>query len=75
MAKIQIGGAGGAPSNGFIKSLRESGRGDYLIGTSCVVSDLFLANVDGQYAGGDYEYFGRDVRGFCLEALDNEIVG
>jgi carbamoyl-phosphate synthase large subunit len=49
MAKIQVGGAGGAPSNGFIKSLRESGRGDYLIGTSCVVSDLFLANVDEKY--------------------------
>lgn len=49
MAKIQVGGAGGAPSNGFIKSLRESGRGDYLIGTSCVISDLFLANVDERY--------------------------
>ncbi len=49
MAKIQIGGAGGAPSNGFIKSLRESGRGDYLIGTSCVISDLFLADVDERY--------------------------
>lgn len=49
MAKIQIGGAGGAPSNGFIKSLKESGRGDYLIGTSCVVTDLFLADVDEKY--------------------------
>lgn len=49
MAKIQVGGAGGAPSNGFIRSLKESGRGDYLIGTSCVVSDLFLANVDEKY--------------------------
>ncbi len=49
MAKIQIGGAGGAPSNGFIRSLRESNRDDYLIGTSCVVSDLFLANVDAKY--------------------------
>jgi len=49
MAKIQVGGAGGAPSNGFIRSLRESGRGDYLIGTSCDVSDLFLANVDERY--------------------------
>jgi carbamoyl-phosphate synthase large subunit len=50
MAKIYIGGAGGAPSNGFIKSLRESGRKDYLIGTSCIVSDLFLANVDECYS-------------------------
>jgi hypothetical protein len=45
-ARVQIGGAGGAPSNNFIRSLRESGRGDYLIGTSCVPSDLFLADVD-----------------------------
>lgn len=49
MAKIQVGGAGGAPANGFIRSLRESGRGDHLIGTSCNISDLFLANVDEKY--------------------------
>lgn len=49
MAKIQVGGAGGAPANGFIRSLRESGRGDYLIGMSSSVSDLFLANVDEKY--------------------------
>jgi hypothetical protein len=49
MARIQIGGAGGAPSNGFIRSIRESGRGDYLIGTSCEASDLFLADVDERY--------------------------
>lgn len=46
MARIQIGGAGGAPSNGFIRSLRESDREDYIIGTSCIASDLFLADVD-----------------------------
>lgn len=46
MARIQLGGAGGAPTNNFIKSLRESSRTDYLIGTSCVASDLFLADVD-----------------------------
>jgi hypothetical protein len=45
MAKIQVGGAGGAPGNNFIRSLNESGRGDYLIGTSCSVADLFLADV------------------------------
>ena len=44
-----MGGAGGAPSNNFIRSLRESGREDYLIGTSCVPADLFLANVDEKY--------------------------
>ena len=49
MAKIQIGGAGGAPSNGFIKSLQESRRNDYLIGTSCIATDLFLANVNEKY--------------------------
>lgn len=49
MAKIYVGGAGGAPANNFIKSLKESGRGDYLIGTSCEISDLFLADVDEKY--------------------------
>ena len=46
MARIHIGGAGGAPSNNFIRSLRESRRRDYLIGASSVASDLFLADVD-----------------------------
>lgn len=46
MARIQIGGAGGAPSNNFIRSLRESHRRDYLIGTSNSVTDLFLADTD-----------------------------
>lgn len=46
MGRIQIGGAGGAPSNNFIRSLRESGRADYLIGTSSLPSDLFLADVE-----------------------------
>lgn len=46
MARIHIGGAGGAPSNNFIRSLRESHRKDYLIGASCVPSDLFLADTD-----------------------------
>ena len=46
MARIYIGGAGGAPSNNFIRSLRESHRKDHLIGASCVPTDLFLADVD-----------------------------
>ncbi len=46
MARIYIGGAGGAPANGFIRSLRESSRDDYLIGASCQASDLLLADVD-----------------------------
>lgn len=49
MAKIHIGGAGGAPANNFIKSLRESNRNDYLIGTSSVPTDLFLADTDEHY--------------------------
>jgi len=49
VAVIYIGGAGGAPSNGFIRSLRESSRNDYMIGTSCVAPDLFLADVEEKY--------------------------
>ena len=49
MAKIQVGGAGGAPANNFIRSLNESGRNDYIVGTSCVVTDLFLAKVPEVY--------------------------
>jgi len=49
MARIQIGGAGGAPANNFIRALRESSRKDYLIGTSSVASDLFLADTEERY--------------------------
>lgn len=49
MARIQIGGAGGAPSNNFIRSIRDSHRNDYLIGMSSVPSDLFLADTDEKY--------------------------
>jgi hypothetical protein len=46
MARIYIGGAGGAPSNNFIRSLRESQRKDYLIGATATPSDLFLADTE-----------------------------
>jgi len=46
MSRIHIGGAGGAPSNNVIRSLRESSRSDYLIGASSVPTDLFLADVE-----------------------------
>lgn len=46
MSRIYVGGAGGAPSNGFIRSLRDSSRDDYLIGANCDATELFLANVD-----------------------------
>jgi hypothetical protein len=49
LARIYIGGAGGAPSNNFIRSLRESGRGDHLIGATSTPSDLFLADTDEKY--------------------------
>jgi hypothetical protein len=49
LARIYVGGAGGAPANNFIRSMRESVRKDYLIGASCVPSDLFLADVDERY--------------------------
>lgn len=49
MAKIQLGGAGGAPTNNFIKSLRNSLRKDYLIGTSCIAADLLLADVEQKF--------------------------
>lgn len=46
MARIYVGGAGGAPSNNFIRSIREGCPGDYLIGATCVPSDIFLADVN-----------------------------
>jgi predicted ATP-grasp superfamily ATP-dependent carboligase len=46
VARIMIGGAGGAASNGFIRSLRASDRGDHLIGTNASPTDLLLAAVD-----------------------------
>jgi hypothetical protein len=47
MKRIQIGGAGGAPSNNFIKSLRANkDESYYLIGTTATPSDLFLADTE-----------------------------
>jgi hypothetical protein len=44
--RILLGGAGGAPANNVIKSLRDGGSGDHLIGMCAVPSDLLLADVD-----------------------------
>lgn len=60
MARIQIGGAGGAPANNVIRSLRSARSDDYLIGTSCVPSDLLIADVDERHVipealSADYE--------------------
>lgn len=49
MARIVICGAGGAPSNNVIRSWRSSSSRDHLVGTSCVPSDLLLADVDERY--------------------------
>jgi hypothetical protein len=46
MARIQVGGAGGAPGNNVISSLRASGQDDHIIGQSSSPPDLFLADVD-----------------------------
>ena len=48
MKTIYLGGAGGAPTNNVIWSLRCSGD-ERLIGTSCEPTDLFLADVDERY--------------------------
>lgn len=45
---VYLGGAGGAPTNNVIRSLRISGD-EYLIGTSSEATDLFLADVDKRY--------------------------
>jgi hypothetical protein len=46
VARIQVGGVGGAPGNNVVESLRTGARGDYLIGQSSAPADLFLADVD-----------------------------
>jgi predicted ATP-grasp superfamily ATP-dependent carboligase len=46
VARIQVGGVGGAPANNVVRSLRASEHGDYLIGQSSSPADLFLAEVD-----------------------------
>jgi len=67
MAKIQIGGAVGTPSNNF--SMRESLRNDYLIGTSCIPSDLFLADVDERYV-----LRPRVICSYALRAVRNPVI-
>ena len=68
MAKILLGGAGGAPTNNVIMSLRASGDGDRLIGMSSQATDLFLADVDDRYvalpavADGYYERLATILR-------------
>lgn len=47
--RVQVGGAGGAPSNNFIRSLREAPRPYYLIGSCASATDIFLADVDERY--------------------------
>jgi len=49
MAKIYVGGAGGAPSNNFIRSLRQSSRNYEIVGGSSSPSDLMMADVERGY--------------------------
>ncbi len=47
--RVVVGGAGGAASNGFIRSLRASGSDYEIIGTNSSPADLLLAEVDERY--------------------------
>ena len=49
MNKILIGGAGGAPSEGVIKSLLQSKKGEEIIGMGSVPSDLVLSAAKRRY--------------------------
>jgi len=49
MRKILIGGCGGAPSEGVVKSLRMSDKKEELIGIGSEPTDLILSNVDKKY--------------------------
>jgi carbamoyl-phosphate synthase large subunit len=49
VTRVQVGGAGGAPSNNFIRSLREAPHPYYLIGSCASATDIFLADVDERY--------------------------
>jgi hypothetical protein len=65
MRRVQIGGAGGAPSNNVIRSLRHADERYYLIGHCATPSDLFLADVDERHvvpSGNDPAYNDRLLR-------------
>lgn len=49
MAKIYVGGAGGAPSNNFIRALRQSPRSYEIVGGTSSPSDLLMADVERGY--------------------------
>lgn len=49
LKRILLGGAGGAPTNNVIKSLRAGGSKDHLVGMSASTTDLFLADVEERY--------------------------
>jgi hypothetical protein len=49
VARIYLGGAGGAPTNNVIRSLRAASSSDHLIGASSNATDLLLADVEERY--------------------------
>jgi len=49
MKRILVGGAGGTPSNNFIKSLRQSGESFYIIGMTSRSYDLAKAKTEERY--------------------------
>ncbi len=49
MKRVLVGGAGGTPSNNFIKSLRQSGESYYFIGMTSSKYDLAKARTDERY--------------------------
>lgn len=69
MARVQIGGAGGAPGNNVISSLRASTRGDHIIGQSSSPADLLLADVEESHVVP--EATNPAYRGALLALLEN----
>lgn len=70
MNKIIIGGAGGAPSEGVIKSLLKSAEKEEVIGMGSVVADLVLSNAKRRYVvpyADDEEYRDKLIKILSVE--------
>lgn len=64
MKRILVGGAGGTPSNNFIKSLRQSGEDFYIIGMTSNKYDLAKAEVDEKHMipRADHKHYERALQ-------------